>query len=339
MAKKTEPKTDIPAADDIIDGTSKTSKSASRNKKEPPVNSELSARKGTSQFFTFLSIGMSATALSWLAYVEFNRYSSDVSSLEQSKAEWQIARDADRQSTQTEFDAIRADLSKIESRFAPISEHVKRLDIQLDKQLAMQSNEADTAEADNAQIQQELLDIRARLSVLEEQIEAMPAPPTKATIWFDGLKTASQFGQDLSFWKDSLDRLTTPSGGWSQQDTAILEALASVETASHQVLISAASTFIEAGQASLKAQEDSADSWFSWAGDFVRFGKIDTSQNNRLKPIYDSVATGDLQQVRDTVLESGIFTSEQAKSWLTRVDSRLQFDTVISTNAKQAGDS
>ena len=342
MADKKETKSDIPAAEDVIDGTSSAAKSAATAKGKKAASqseNDVGLKPNSSPILSYFSVGLSIIAISWLAFPSIeNAFFAD-SETDTKLPAWQIALDSDRAEFQSQIDNLQQSIYALDAAIIPVLDRLDAAENHLQQQLDAQNTISATLDADMIDIKSAIEKMRAEMSSLAKGIETIPQQPTTDSIWFDGLATASQFGQDLAFWKARIDTLNVPEGGWVDAQARILDALASAETASHQSLISAAATLVDARDMQRHADNIETSGWLSWASDLVQLRKLDQGPDDALIAMQAVLLSGDLVMVRDALMQLDGLDKTALQNWLADVDSRLNLDAVLSSNIIQTGGS
>ncbi len=343
---RTAQKGEIPASQDVIDGAAQPKKAKRKAKAEQRADDRkttqtLAGSTGRSGLI-YLTFCLSVIALIAVFLPQLDR----VLNPDAGQPAWQLARNADRADIQTAFQDIETRLSEIEVQFAQLVEQTYQSQVLRDAE----------QDAERAEFAQTLEILRSELAVitkdidkkLSEQIANQPPAPQASNIWFEGLATASQLGQDLGYWQSRLTELTPPANGWRAAQQDIIDALSEAETASHQSLISDAYALVEAAhlakpptptEAMTGTDEDTG--WLFWLENFVRFEKIEATperlKDSKLDAFHQLVSNGGLAAVAKALIAMENLDLSAVQNWQSRFESRTALDALIASAVKQDG--
>ena len=343
---KTAQKGEIPASQDVIDGaaqakTAKHKAKAGQRADDRKTTQTLSGSRGRSGLI-YLTFSLSVIALIGAFLPQLDKYFSP----DAGQPAWQLARNADRADMQTAFRDIETRLSEIEVQFAQLVEETH------------QSQELRDAEqdAERAEFAKALEILRAEFAVLtkdidkklSDQIANQPPAPQASNIWFEGLATASQLGQDLGYWQSRLTQLIPPANGWRAAQQDVISALSEAETASHQSLISDAYALVEAAHLAKPpaptepmTDTDEDAGWLFWLENFVRFEKIEATperlKDDKLDAFHQLVSNGALAPVAKALVAMENLDLSAVQDWQSRFESRTALDALIASAFKPDG--
>lgn len=331
---------DIPAADDVIEGAARAKRFGNRSAHQTSginqSHDQTDSGGAKRSVLIYISLGLSIMAAAGVIAPQLQ----GIVNPEKGLPDWQVALDKDKAEIETKLRDIDTALSALDAQ----------LKQQIDRTAQTQSQrdiEQDDALEDIASTLSKLRsdmgglvdDVRQELS--KQTAEQQPTP-NASRIWLEGLATASQVGQDLRFWKARIEGLMPPPGGWTEIESDIIDTLADAHTASYQSLISEAYALVEAAHLdgpNLSPDRDDdiqkTAGWLEWAGDILRFEKIETQTERQADPKLEAfmrlVQGADLPSISSALTAMDGLDLSAVQDWQAKYESRIALDRLIAS--------
>lgn len=344
--EKVPHKEDIPAAQDVIDGAAQAKTAEKSAKVRTGINDKNEAkdlaRIAGSPRLLYITFCLSVAAIIGVFLPQLER----VIYPDTAQPAWQAARNADKAELQIALREIETKLSEIEAQFSEFGAEIRQNQIDRDK----------NQDADLAVVAKDLQILAAEIATItaeidkkfSEQATKQPPAPQASAIWFEGLATASQLGQDLGYWKSRLPQITPPAGGWGPVQSDIIQALSTSETASHQRLISDAYALVEAAHLAPPSTDrqrsyatDSESGWLSWVHNVLRFEKIESHPQDEIDPnvieFNRLVSNGALAPIAKALVAMENLALSDVQHWHAKFESRTSLDALIASAFDSSG--